>query len=283
MTVCIAGIARDETIIAACDMMVSTGEFVADNMALKFRTVHPDWNVMFSGNDVTRIVPLLRKTSLALSGDHKRALSEVENAFRDCFHEELIQKQTDLVLARYGLDMTTFLDTGMDRFGETTFTSMKYQLDQLSLDCSFLVFGRDQLGEAHIFTVEDPGIVCNHDLYGFWAIGSGGNRALSSLFFQEYRQSLPDWKAFYYIAEAKFMAEGGAVGSDTLVTIKYKDGRSLGSLGCVGPKKLWKAKGRPKIPRETESVIKKFLKEETFDTDADDSRQSASQKGEPEQ
>jgi len=183
---------------------------------------------------------------------------------RDSFHKELVQKQTDLVLARYDLTMQTFLDTGLARFGETTFSALKYQLDQIGLDCSFLVFGTDAEGKAHIFTVEDPGVACNHDLYGFWAIGSGGNRALSSLFFQEYSQSLPERAAFYYIAEAKFMAEGGSVGSDTLVMVRRNDGNVVGSLGCQGPKKLWKKKGRPKLPREAQAIVNKYLKEETF-------------------
>ncbi|MGD0790163.1 MAG: hypothetical protein ABR920_00210 [Terriglobales bacterium] len=60
MTVCIAGISQS-TLIAMCDMMVSTGEFAADNMALKFRDLHPDWKAMFAGHDVTRIVPLIEK------------------------------------------------------------------------------------------------------------------------------------------------------------------------------------------------------------------------------
>jgi 20S proteasome alpha/beta subunit len=156
--------------------------------------------------------------------------------------------------------MKDWLDTGLARFGEAMFQTIKYQLDQVELHCSFLVFGMDESNRAHVFTVEDPGVVCNHDLYGVWAIGSGSNRALSSLFFQEYRQSLPEASALYYIAEAKFMAEGGAVGEDTLVMIKRFDGSGMGSLSMDVLKSLWKKKGRPRMPKNIQSTIDLQLK-----------------------
>ncbi len=264
MTVCIAGISQGNTLIAVCDMMVSTGEFSADNMALKFRDIHNDWKAMFAGNDITQIAPLLEKAKRRLDGSKTRELNEVENVMRQCFQEELIRKQNDLVLARYGLNMQSFLDTGLNRFGEAVFTSMKYQLDQVSLACEFLVFGMDKSRIAHIFTVEDPGIVSNHDLYGFWAIGSGANRALSSLFFQQYRTSILEWEAIYYIAEAKFMAEGGSVGADSLIIIYRQDGGSVGSLKLDLLKALWKKSGRPKLPNRTEEIVAQSLREEFF-------------------
>jgi hypothetical protein len=264
MTVCIAGLCMNGTIVAVSDMMVSTGYFSADNMAMKFRDLHPEWVTMFAGNDVTRVGPLCTKARQRLTGSPTRSMAEVEEVMRTCFHEELIQKQTDMVLARYGLTMKDFLDTGLPRFGESLFTTIKYQIDQIELDCTFLVFGRDDKGLAHIFTVEDPGIACNHDLYGVWAIGSGSNRALSSLFFQEYMQSVPEWQALYYLAEAKFMAEGGAVGEHTLTMIRRQDGSVVGSLDMDPLKKLWDKKGKPRRPAKTEEVIKKLLEVEFF-------------------
>jgi hypothetical protein len=151
MTVCIAAKCGDDGIVAMCDMMVSTGEFSADNLALKFRDLHRDWNAMFAGNDVSRIVPLITKAKLMLRGSETRSMAEAEATMRQCFHEELVQKQTDLVLARYGMDMESFLDTGLTRFGETTFTSIKYQIDQIDLGCSFLVFGYDGQGTACLY------------------------------------------------------------------------------------------------------------------------------------
>jgi len=262
MTVCIAGKCQTG-IIAMCDRMISTGHYSADDMALKFRDIHREWHAMFAGNDVSRIKPLIDKAKKRLTGA-KGSLAEVEDAMRASFHEELIQKQTDLVLSRYGLTMKEFLDTGLRRFGETQFTAIKYQLDQINLECAFLVYGLDDNNTEHIFTVEDPGIACNHDLYGFWSIGSGSNRALSSLFFHDFRQALPEWKAVYLIAEAKFMAEGGEVGEETLVMIQRNDGTNQGSLDIDGIKGLWNKSGRPKIPRNAEAVIMKSIEKEFF-------------------
>src|ERR1700737_2349978 len=113
MTVCIAAGCAKETIIAISDMMISTGMFASDNMALKFRDIHRRWNVMFAGNDISRITPLVTNAAknMKLRGE-KPSLQEVETVMKLCFRKELIQKQTDLILARYGLTMKEFLDTG---------------------------------------------------------------------------------------------------------------------------------------------------------------------------
>ena len=265
MTVCIAATCQTDTIIAVSDMMVSTGLFAADNMAMKFKDLNSQWKVMFAGNDVSRIEPLLWEAKRRVRAVQGRvSLLQMESIMRECFQSEIVQKGTDLVLARYGLTMQEFLDTGLARFGEATFTAMKYQLDQIELDCAFLVYGHDEKDDAHVFSVEDPGVICNHDLYGFWAIGSGSNRALSSLFFQNFRMSLPEPEALYYLAEAKFMAEGGAVGAETLVMIRRKDGSSHGSLSMDLIKKLWKRHGRPKMPRNAREIITRSMKEEFF-------------------
>jgi 20S proteasome alpha/beta subunit len=200
MTVCVAGICQ-ESIVAVCDMMVSTGDFSADNMALKFRDLHPRWNAFFAGNDITAIIPVIKRAEAIVTGGGSNTLSAITSAMRTAFQEQLIEKQTDTVLARYGLSMPEFLRSGLSYFGEQVFASIKYQIDAINLDCVFLVLGFDDDNNAHIFTVEDPGIISNHDLQGFWAIGSGANRALSSLFFQSYRTSLREWEALYYIGD----------------------------------------------------------------------------------
>jgi len=217
---------------------------------------------MFAGNDVSRVVPVVKQATNALQGRDRCSRTDVEEAMRMAFQHQLIEKQTDSVLARYGLNMAEFLGTGLSNFGEAIFSAMKYQLDQIQLDCSFLIFGRDELGDAHILTVEDPGVVCNHDLYGFWAIGSGANRALSSLFFQHYNIATVEWKALYYIAEAKFMAEGSGVGDKTLVLIKRRNGHSVACLSSRLLKNLWQDKGQPKIPTETEATVAASLEKE---------------------
>jgi hypothetical protein len=67
------------------DMMVSTADFSADSMAMKFRNIHRNWQVMFAGNDVTRVQPLLRKAKARLKGDAKLSLEEVEDAMHSHF------------------------------------------------------------------------------------------------------------------------------------------------------------------------------------------------------
>src|SRR3981081_4448419 len=83
MTVCIAGVCQDETIVAVSDMMVSTGMFASDNMAMKFRDIHPHWKVMFAGKDMSRIGPLLTSAQVLMrQRGEKPALKDVEEVMR---------------------------------------------------------------------------------------------------------------------------------------------------------------------------------------------------------
>src|SRR5579863_1759155 len=95
MTVCIAGICGDNSIIAVCDMMLSTYDFSADDMALKFRDVHKDWKVMFAGNDVGRVMHVIKQAADALLGQDRCSRTDVEAAMRTAFQHQLIEKQTD--------------------------------------------------------------------------------------------------------------------------------------------------------------------------------------------
>ena len=82
MTVCIAGVAQkaqNKTIIAMSDMRVSTQDFGADGMAMKFRDIHSDWKAMFSGNDVTRVTTLLDEAYRKLSDSDTSSLRDVEH------------------------------------------------------------------------------------------------------------------------------------------------------------------------------------------------------------
>lgn len=261
MTLCIAAISQ-KSIVCVSDTMVSTDEFSADLMALKSRRLHPDWSVFIAGNDLTRVIPLLSKIKNALAAKWQSSvtLAEIETLSKRTFHEELTQKATDLVLARYDLDMTAFVESGLKRFGSSQFATMKYEIDNTKLDCLFMFYGFDENKNPHIFTIGDPGEVCNHDLYGFWAIGNGVNRALSAMFFHPYTKTSDIWMALYCLCEAKFMAySAGKIGEETLMTVSYPDRTASASMSYGEIKQLWEQQGAPRIPATAESLITKLL------------------------
>src|ERR1022692_4908149 len=107
---------------------------------------------------------------------------------------------------------------------------------RVDLGCQFLLAGFDHDGDGHILTVENPGIVKNHDPVGFWAIGSGALSALGILFFHSMRGELPLPEVLYHICEAKFMAESAiGVGKQTNVRIVTHDSKEQDSSELSGP------------------------------------------------
>src|ERR1035437_9903756 len=86
-------------------------------------------------------------------------------------------------LSKYGLTMEEFVKEGKKFFGLPLFTDMKYQVDSVRLGSALMIYGYDDKAVPHIFTVDDDAGYENHDLYGFWTIGSGASVAISSLTF----------------------------------------------------------------------------------------------------
>jgi hypothetical protein len=262
VTICIAAIAERKSIVTVSDTMISTDYFSADLMAVKSDQLHPDWRVLFAGNDIGRVPSVLARIKDALEPKTRKKLSvrEIENVAKKAFQEEVTEKATDSVLSRYQLDMAAFIRSGLDMFG-ADFSIMKNEIDRVQLGCSFLISGFDHKGTPHIFTVEDGGESANHDLCGFWAIGCGSSRALSALFHHPYQIGSELWKAVYCLCEAKFMAESaGRIGDETIITINHPDRSYAVSMDYEPIKDLWEKYGAPRIPKDAEVKINELMK-----------------------
>ena len=223
MTVCIAAIChvdeQREAIVTASDQMISTGHFSADNLTTKIEPVHPNWETMFSANDLSKVTPILGHVRVALK-DKPAGLSQVRRAFLEAVRVERELLAEELVLAPFSLTLETFLRDGLKNLGPQDFSSLVQKIESLSLGCQFLISGFGEQGEPHILTVTDPAETSVHDLVGFWAIGSGQQSALSNMFFREYNRLLGIAPAIYHVCESKFMAETAVgVGKLTFVSI----------------------------------------------------------------
>jgi ATP-dependent protease HslVU (ClpYQ) peptidase subunit len=265
MTVCIAAFFENDSIIAVSDMMVSTGDFSADDLAIKNRELHPQWRVMISGNDLTRLLPVVDAIGEALDKSKKYTYQEVQRIAKLAYQGELRSQIQDAILSRYNLTYKTLFQLRAD---DPIYSDLRFQMAEATLGFTLLFFGHDGKHRPHIFTVENPGNVCNHDLIGFWAIGSGSNRAMSSLFAHPYNCTDSLWKATYIAYEAKFMAESaGGVGKETVSVVMRPDGKASASVSCPELRQFWESAGRPRVPAEAEAVVGRFIEEEFFDLD----------------
>lgn len=270
MTVCIAATVLRKWIVTISDRKVSVpGFFTADPAMEKIDPVHPSWTAMVSAEDITDAMPIwdrVRK-KLGLEGGKpnppppEKTLAEVETAFIQAFQEERKLRITNQFFATYELTPERFLSDGKRLLGLSLFTDLWNQIAQFRIGCDFLVAGFDSAQGAHVFTVEDPGICKSYDSLGFWAIGSGQQQALSSIFFSfKDVDSNPTFESIMYdLCAAKFMAETtGGVGESTNVLVhcfkelpKFYDDAAMSVL-----RQAWEKEGRPRRPRGIVETIK---------------------------
>lgn len=227
MSVCIAGISlQDRTIVSVSDRMISTalGEVTAENAAVKQGFVHKNWFVMFSGNDVGCVGPIIRATSRALDNAIEYSPDDIRAALITAYNDERKARAVSEHLAIYGLDMPTFFAEGFSKFGQPRFEELCKRIDRVLLDVDFLVAGFDGGGSAHIFTV-DAGNPADYDLTGYWAIGSGKRLALAALGARNQGFLRSTSETVYNLCAARFTAVGahGVGREETILAIQKKD------------------------------------------------------------
>src|SRR5260370_16687794 len=138
---------------------------------------------MMAGGDITPCVEIMNASS-KLFAKKKNTLANVTSTVKTAFQNHLQQLTEDKVLSRYGMKLPDFRRNGKKQFTSEVFNSLCSQIDNIALECEFLVCGFDGDREPHIFTVTNPGTVNIYDRPGFWAIGSGANTALGMLFYR---------------------------------------------------------------------------------------------------
>ena len=142
------------------------------------------------------------------------------------------------------------------------------QVQTQSLGTTILVAGVDA-GGAHIYSVEDPGVMSCLDRLGYHAIGSGHRHAVLKLvsFGQHMSKNLNE--TVFNVFCAKKVAEvAPGVGHTTTMKIVTKDGTiqvEQETLDKMEP--AYKEQANPKLKKIDEVI--KALPYEKADTDAD--------------
>jgi hypothetical protein len=248
------------------------GSFTAESVAMKDQTVHRDWHVLFAGEDVGVVPSLISRLSKDLPYDEPVTVEQMTVALGRAFQDERRERATELYLSPYGVDLQTFMSNHETLFGETGAAVIRERIEKHELKVQMLAVGHQGrftddggtfLRTGHLLSVEDPGVVKNHSVAGFWAIGTGWYLALTSLATrqQSIRQSLRSM--LYQVCEAKFTAERAlGVGSDTYVLVRRPDR----SWACLDGKDLqairkeWERVGRPRPPKKALDFLSNWLK-----------------------
>jgi hypothetical protein len=225
MTVCLVGHSFPQnTFVAVVDSMLSTVDMSADRLAIKSFAVAPHWNAMFSANDLSPVMAVRELMRSRFNGPV--SLDAVIAEFQKAFQKELIAKAETSILAPFAMTVDEFKKNGLAQFGAEIFARLFYQIEQISLDMTFLVYGFDEKSRPHIFTIQNRGEIARYDQPAFWAVGSGQTSALGTLFSATRSVNiLSPPELLYLLCKAKFSAESAlGVGQNTTAMISKPDG-----------------------------------------------------------
>lgn len=262
MTVCIVSHSYVKNVfVAVADEMLSLSDMSADSFAVKNFSIGNGWMCLFSADDLSPVIAIKTDIRDQVSGAIK--LGEIVNAFQAAFRKELVAKAESSILAPFGMTMADFRQDGLANFGPEIFSRMFYQIEQLSLNVTFLVYGFDNQ-KPHIFTIQNRGEIAHFDQPGFWAIGSGQTSALGSLFSivgHPISVRRPE-DVLFLLCRAKFAAESApGVGENTMAVILKSNGNRsvLFHEELKKIKEIWVANKPVDIPVGTSQSVKSLI------------------------
>ena len=274
VSVCIAVICEGgKKIVCVTDNKVSFEDFSAENAVWKSYPIADRWTALYAGSDVEHAMPIIRaagKTSLEMPRKLNRRLTPDEVIFNleEAYTERLQSHVERKFLRKHGFDTESFTKSGKLKMTQDVYAKISEKIAKTEFSLVFLACGFDEDGEAHLFVVNGDGASGDFEALGYYSIGSGAPAALSVLSFHRSRNELSIFssvdEAAYVALSAKFMAESqGAVGTSTVVQIMSNEsGRRneyISSAGIDAVRKLWNAKGSPRLPKEAGTLVSKLI------------------------
>jgi len=258
-----------EGIVCISDQKATFSDFAADHAAVKTKRIYRRWWVIYAGNDVEYADGIIREATISLGEDDappktmKAVIAALNDAYWNLVHSQIEAR----VLRKHKFTVDSFRETGSKKCTATVYNNLCAKIDKVEISLTFLLFGFDERGKAHIFLVDGREEPKCYDAIGVWAIGSGAHAALSSLAFHIDRKELTKYdesveETVYFACEAKFMAESsGYVGRDSaLLTIHTASAPPdkatfLFQSQIAKIKEKWQAEGAPKIPAGIKAVV----------------------------
>jgi 20S proteasome alpha/beta subunit len=272
MTVCIVSRCfSSQSIVAVCDARISLAGYTSGDIAIKNQPLIGRWYMMIAGEDISPAALIRRRArsrlfryAQKLKIDHNLlSFDDVRRAVAEAYEAELEQSRTDAVLGGYGLTMDGFLKMRRRNVKDSLYKELFQKLEQFNFSLDLLVYGFEREALGHIFNVSNPGRITSYDLEGYSATGIGSWIAMNSLMAHN-PTILTEPELIYRVCEAKFIAESASdVGRGTYASILDSTGieRILNSKQLDRVRKIWEAKGKPKIPDVALKTIKEELKQ----------------------
>jgi hypothetical protein len=212
MTVCAAALSENsKAIVCISDNGVSYGESIQwDSDSSKMFAVKEKLGpiIMFAGSEepTSKVLAALlaheneigeniRKTVEICEREYKQSVDELVEAK---FLTPRLLARKDYLAAISGSEINPYM------------RDVAENIDRFEMDSALIVCGFDSEKKAFILDLEPPGIVTDMSILGFHAIGTGSEKAISRLLFDEFRRIHTLERTPYDCFDAKANAEMAA-------------------------------------------------------------------------
>lgn len=218
MTTCVASLCDEgNAIVFVADKMIGMGYVESELEITKMRQIHPDWWMLFAGDDITPVFDIVDYAKEGLNQSEPMTIADAQEAVRVAFAKKRMQNAEALYLIPIGWDIVRFNNEGSERLPD--FEQIKTKIEEYTLNIELLVAGFDS-GKGHIFTLygygETRGITRREDIPGFSAIGSGSTAAAFMMYYRDHGPKTGVREAVYYSLEGKYFGEqASGVGGST--------------------------------------------------------------------
>jgi len=205
---CLATVCENgKTILIAADKMVGFGVIESELDVIKMRQVHESWWVLFSGNDISPVLPIAARIKDALR-ERAVSLPEIVDTVGSAYRDQRLADAESRFLRNRGWTLYHFIAKGREKLPEDLYQLLDREIATYNFNnVSLLVAGFDRDAIAHVFTIASDGEPNFSDLEGFGAVGSGTYGALYWLVYREWSQRFSLRRALLYASEAKFFGE----------------------------------------------------------------------------
>lgn len=236
VTVCIAAIYNDNSILGVSDRMITAGDIEFEPPQSKILPISNSITVLTAGdsNVQTQLyssVSAIISSRIASNPDKWIPVIDVANLYVKSYLELRMERAEKDVLLPYGLNLQSFVHNQNDLANEFI-DNVRYELKRYCIEnIATIIAGVDESG-PHIFVIRNSELSCN-DRIGFAAVGIGSNHAESHFMLSGYTRLASEQKALLTIHQAKKKSEvSPGVGKDTDMFVL---GPSLGSFKSLDP------------------------------------------------
>ncbi len=208
MTICIAAISENQSILAISDKKLTSNHGVTSGYQISENKKIVELNsrcvALFAG-DIVNANEVLALAKLSIKADD--SVADVADKIKFSYAQRLRTAINDEILSKYGLDIDSF--NAQQRTLDPIFVNSVMETinnPQNNLGIEVIIAGKDRSG-PHLHKVMHPGTVSDQTPIGYVCVGSGSSHANLSLIESHSHSGMDAGDLTYAILKAKKKAE----------------------------------------------------------------------------